>query len=34
MIIQCPECQQENAYFNGVSYCCPDCDYEWTVYDD
>lgn len=26
---ECPKCQSENAYFDGVRFCCPDCDYEW-----
>jgi hypothetical protein len=26
----CPKCQMENAYFNGVVFECPDCDYEWS----
>lgn len=25
----CPQCQMGNAYFNGLVYQCPDCDYEW-----
>lgn len=31
MPVQCPnpKCQSENAYFDGVRYVCPDCDYEW-----
>lgn len=27
----CPYCDNENAYFNGVNYECPDCDSEWDV---
>lgn len=26
----CPKCDMENAYFNGIIYYCPDCDYEWN----
>jgi len=26
---ECPECFNENAYFNGLNYECPDCGYEW-----
>ena len=26
----CPKCQMENAYHNGVSFVCPDCDNEWS----
>ena len=25
----CIKCAEENAYFNGVSFECPNCDYEW-----
>ena len=25
----CPKCHNESAYFNGISYECPDCEYEW-----
>jgi len=25
----CVKCHNESAFFNGVSYECPDCDYEW-----
>jgi len=27
--VTCPACDNENAYFDGVLYTCPDCDYEW-----
>ncbi len=27
----CPKCSMENAYFNGVCYECPDCDYKWDA---
>jgi len=26
---KCPKCLEENAYFNGVCYECPDCDHTW-----
>jgi hypothetical protein len=29
MEISCPNCSNENAYFDGVQYVCPDCDFEW-----
>jgi protein PhnA len=25
----CPNCNEENAYFDGVVFVCPDCDYQW-----
>lgn len=25
----CIKCHEENAYYNGVNYECPNCDYEW-----
>jgi hypothetical protein len=28
--VTCPECGNENAYFDGVLYKCPDCDHEWS----
>lgn len=27
--VDCPNCRCESAFFNGVCYECPDCDYEW-----
>lgn len=27
--IECPNCGCDNAYHDGVSYFCPDCDFEW-----
>ena len=30
MEIVCPNCGSEDAFFNGVCYECPDCDYTWT----
>ena len=29
MNVECPRCASESAYFDGVKYVCPDCDYEW-----
>ena len=26
----CPKCHMENAYYDGVVFICPDCDYEWS----
>lgn len=26
----CPKCDNENAYHNGVTFECPDCDHEWS----
>lgn len=31
---ECPNCLEENAYFNGVEYECPDCDYTWRAIDE
>ncbi|QZT37909.1 hypothetical protein K5X82_03170 [Halosquirtibacter xylanolyticus] len=25
----CPKCQGENAYHDGMGYVCPDCGHEW-----
>ncbi len=27
----CINCGNESAYFNGVNYECPDCDFEWDI---
>lgn len=27
----CGNCGDDNAYFNGVNYECPDCDFEWDI---
>lgn len=27
----CPACQQQNTYFDGTQYVCPDCAHEWTA---
>ncbi|AMM52423.1 hypothetical protein TH61_16225 [Rufibacter sp. DG15C] len=29
LTVDCPECHEENAYFNGRYYECPDCGSEW-----
>lgn len=29
MEVNCPSCSYDNAYFDGVNYVCPDCDYTW-----
>lgn len=34
MKIECPFCHLENAYHDGVSYVCPDCDGTWGGDDD
>lgn len=26
---ECPKCQSEDAYHNGVCFECPECDHEW-----
>lgn len=31
MTVTCPKCLCEDAYFNGVCYECPNCDYEWDA---
>jgi hypothetical protein len=31
---ECPECSNENAYFNGLNYECPDCGCEWGALND
>ena len=28
-MVECPNCQNDNAYCDGVEYVCPDCGYEW-----
>jgi uncharacterized Zn ribbon protein len=30
MNTSCPNCGMETAYFDGVEFCCPDCDYTWS----
>lgn len=34
MTVECPNCGMENAYYDGVCYVCPDCDYTWGGDDD
>ena len=40
MTTECPNCWNENAYFDGVEYVCPDCGHRWDCdemdgeYDD
>lgn len=29
MNTDCPKCGCEDAFFNGVCWECPNCDYEW-----
>lgn len=31
MNVECPKCGSEDAYFDGVHYLCPACDYEWEA---
>ncbi len=31
MNTECPKCGSEDAYFDGVHYQCPVCDYEWEA---
>ncbi|MDX2191044.1 MAG: hypothetical protein SFY32_14380 [Bacteroidota bacterium] len=28
--INCPNCGMDNAFFNGICYECPDCDFTWN----
>ena len=28
--MECPNCGNDNAYFDGVECVCPDCDYTWS----
>lgn len=30
MSVECPKCGSESAYFDGVEYCCPECDNTWS----
>ena len=34
MVVECPYCGSEDAYHDGVSYVCPDCDGRWQGDDD
>ena len=29
-ISNCPKCDMDNTYFDGVINVCPDCGYEWN----
>lgn len=29
-IANCPKCDMDNTYFDGVINVCPDCNYEWA----
>lgn len=29
-VLKCPKCSMEHVYFDGTSYVCPDCFYEWS----
>ena len=31
MNVECPKCGAEDAFFNGVYYECPCCDYKWET---
>lgn len=33
-ISNCPKCDMDNTYFDGVMNVCPDCGYEWTGSDE
>lgn len=28
-MVECPFCESENAYFNGLEYECPECGRVW-----
>ena len=30
MNTECPSCESENAFHNGVNFECPDCGHEWN----
>ncbi|TAG85690.1 MAG: hypothetical protein EAZ20_14455 [Bacteroidetes bacterium] len=32
--VECPECLSEGAYFDGLCFVCPNCDYEWGEIED
>lgn len=34
MEVVCPNCDCEDAYFNGRCYECPNCGYHWTDDDE
>lgn len=29
-VANCPKCEMDNTYFDGVINVCPDCSYEWV----
>ncbi len=29
-LINCPACEQNNSYYDGTMYICPDCNHEWS----
>ncbi len=29
-VANCPKCEMDNTYFDGVMNVCPDCSYEWA----
>ncbi len=31
VISNCPQCNMDNAYFDGIMNVCPDCSYEWAA---
>lgn len=33
-VVVCPDCGQENCYFDGMLYICPDCGVEWDNDND
>ena len=33
-ISNCPKCDIDNTYFDGVINICPDCGYEWNTDDE
>ncbi len=32
-ISSCPQCEQDNTYFDGTTNVCPDCGHEWNESD-
>lgn len=33
-IANCPKCEMDNTYFDGVINVCPDCNHEWAEGDE
>lgn len=33
-VINCPQCDMQNTYFDGMLNVCPDCTYEWSASDE